>query len=99
MLKNRRMIALILCICVITVFLLSVCFVAAYSHHDCIGKDCPICVQLQFAKNIIEQFNNCQAVLLVIHIVFMIGILFRILFCSMDDTCYSLIQQKVRLNN
>ena len=45
--RNRRIFSGLLSAFVLSVLLFSSAFVASESDHDCSGRDCPICLELQ----------------------------------------------------
>ena len=54
MTKRKRIIIMALTLLVAFVIFYSVFFIAAESHHNCIGKNCPICLQIQTFENILK---------------------------------------------
>ena len=56
--KDRtRLIAIIVAIMIVIMIIFSYCFVIEHAHHDCKGKDCPICMELEMALQIISSLK------------------------------------------
>lgn len=52
--KKRRIRALLLVLAVVVVLLASVLYIFVESGHDCIGKSCPVCAQLNVCRNMLR---------------------------------------------
>ena len=47
MAKHRRQLTLLICAAVTLVLLSPVVFITVEAHHDCIGEDCHICLEIR----------------------------------------------------
>jgi hypothetical protein len=56
--RYKRLLALILCLTVLFVQLLFLTYVEEHINHDCTGKDCSICVQIEAS---IKSINNYKS--------------------------------------
>lgn len=54
MTKKIRFGAVILALMVVFVMLSSVSYIAAESHHDCVGDDCAICYHINVCENALK---------------------------------------------
>ncbi len=59
-----RYMAVLLCILLLIVPLLSGEFVIHYENHDCSGHDCDVCIQLDAAVHIIRNLEASQLTVL-----------------------------------
>ena len=62
MASKKRILSAALAVSVLFVVLYSVFFIAAESHHDCIGENCPICLQIQNCENTLKTLSSATAV-------------------------------------
>lgn len=62
MANKKRILSAALAVSVLFVVLYSVIFIAAQSHHDCIGENCPICLQIQNCENTLKTLSSAAAV-------------------------------------
>ena len=62
MTNRKRILSAALAVSVLFVVLYSVIFIAAESHHDCIGENCPICLQIQNCENTLKTLSSAAAV-------------------------------------
>ena len=62
MTNKKRILSVALAVLVLFVVLYSVFFIAAESHHDCIGENCPICLQIQVYENTLKTLSSAAAV-------------------------------------
>ena len=64
--KIKIMIALFLCCCFLTVIVFSHLFIVEHVHHECSGKDCPVCAQILVLEHAIQQLSTCIKILTVL---------------------------------
>ena len=57
MTNRKRILSAALAVLVLFVVLYSVFFIAAESHHDCIGENCPICYQISVCENTLKNLS------------------------------------------
>lgn len=64
MTKKNRITAVFLAIMVLIVMLSSAFFIAAEADHDCVGKGCPVCYQINVCQNTLRNLSLavCAAV-------------------------------------
>lgn len=56
--KTKRIIAVVLCVLIVALPVLSQCFIATHRRHACTGKNCGVCCELYVAEQIIETFKT-----------------------------------------
>jgi len=69
-LKNK--IALCLAILILFVIFYAELFIINNIHHNCNGKNCPICAEIQIAESMIQQFGSAvpPVMLLIVFVCF-----------------------------
>lgn len=55
--NNRRLLALLVCVCIAAVFLLSEWFIFTHADHDCTGEHCSVCAQIHTLENLLKQLG------------------------------------------
>ncbi|MDR2403100.1 MAG: hypothetical protein LBD78_03620 [Spirochaetaceae bacterium] len=50
--------SLIVGVCVIMVSLFAATFIVAHAGHDCCGDGCPVCLQIQWARDFCRQLRH-----------------------------------------
>ncbi len=96
--RTRKIPALILCVLLSAVMLFSAFYIIAEAHHDCCGKDCPICVCIHQCERTLQQLGSGITETIAVYISAVLALLF---VCSgsgilMQETPVS---RKVRLND
>lgn len=95
--SRKRTAAGIFGLLMLVVLMLSSLYIAAESHHDCCGDDCPICETLLQCENTLRQLGEsaCAAAFIVI------AVLTVLLAAPAASVIFSetLVSRKVRLNN
>ena len=84
---KKKSMAAVICIFLIFVTFASLFYVAREEDHNCTGKDCPICVYVHQAKQVLRNLGTTPAVGF-----FVSPVIFIVLSIS-------LVHQKVRLND
>jgi len=96
--KLKKILATILCICFVTASFLPLFFIATHEHHDCVGKDCVVCSQLEHAKNTLKQLStggmNYSIPLLIFTTLFLC-----IINCFSNKEAVSLVTLKIRMDH
>ncbi|MDR2111314.1 MAG: hypothetical protein LBP32_08415 [Spirochaetaceae bacterium] len=92
-LKNITILACGICFALLPV--LSVDFISSRADHDCSGRDCPVCVQIQGARNFLRQLGSA-AVPLPAFVWFFVPLALMVPVLLFPPTSVFL---KVRLNN
>lgn len=95
--RNNRMLAMLLCLGVISIMLFSCAYVACAAHHDCIGDGCQICASIEACEQNIK--NLVTAVVLAIAVALSYP-LFILAVCQGTPVFRStLVMLKVKLSN
>lgn len=95
--RNNRMLAMLLCLGVISIMLFSCAYVACAAHHDCIGDGCQICASIEACEQNIK--NLVAAVVLAIAVALSYP-LFILAVCQGTPVFRStLVMLKVKLSN
>lgn len=64
--KLKIMAAFLLCVCFLTVITFSHLFIVEHVHHECSGKECPICAQILVVEHAIQQLSICIKILTIL---------------------------------
>ncbi len=96
--KMKKSMAGIMALMMLVVMLLSCTFVAAHTHHECSGHDCPVCACIHRCESMMRGFddNTAGSANLFIPFLFVFTVIFAQVNPVADNT---LISDKVRLNN
>jgi hypothetical protein len=54
----RPALGIVLCVCFIALALSAETFAGAHAEHDCYGEGCPVCLQIQWARDFSRQFRH-----------------------------------------
>ncbi|MBP9996836.1 MAG: AraC family transcriptional regulator [Lachnospiraceae bacterium] len=96
--KSKRITAWIALIAVVCVMLFSVFFISQHADHECTGTECPICAVMEQCGNNIK---NIGTIIVAIVVAFFLCVSsqksVQFVFAVCPD--YSLISQKIRMNN
>lgn len=96
--KKSRILATLLCVCIVAFLVLSFTYEIKEANHDCTGHDCPVCAQIQSIENSRQQLS-----LAVVSFGTSIVLLIRAMGIVLShDTLFcasSPVQLKVKLNN
>ena len=60
--KKSKIIAVLMVIIILATLFLSYNFILENTHHNCKGENCPICIQLEKAIQIISSFKWMPAI-------------------------------------
>ncbi len=92
-----KYIAILSAIAILSVVIFSMFYVAHERHHDCSGKDCPICAAIMECEHILHQTMQAIRYSAVI-VVFVLTCVMSVCspLCNIKKT---LISQKIRLND
>ncbi len=55
---TKRIIVTFMLICILTTTLLSIGFIISHAKHDCVGENCPICVQINDCLNTLSRITG-----------------------------------------
>lgn len=96
--KSRRITALIALIAVFFVMLFSVLYISQHADHECTGADCPVCAVMEQCSNNIK---NIGTIIVAIAVAIFLCLFIQKSVQYVITVCpeYSLISQKVRMNN
>ena len=96
--NKKKMIAILASLIIMISAFSSVLFVAVEANHKCSGQDCPICVSMHEAEETIRNLGMAVAGGLIF--VILPALLLLAVFVELHLVpVYTLITQKVRLNN
>ena len=95
--QGRMLAAAMACLLLLAFVLLSSCFLAMESGHDCHDEDCPICFCITHCENVLRQMGALVLFACVVAILFFTSIhrLISNFFSLREDTPVAL---RVRLN-
>ena len=96
--KAAKYLAVLLCVLMISVMLLSALYVISEANHDCCGDCCPICSQIDQCNAVLRSAGEGTAVLTM---AILLVVIVSELFVLADRNVFlpTLITQKIRLNN
>ena len=96
--KSKRITAWIALIAVVCVMLFSVTYISQHVDHECTGAECPVCAVMEQCSNNIK---NIGSIIVTIAVVFFLCLSIKksVQFVSAVCPDYSLISQKIRMNN
>ena len=63
-LKHKRITAIVICALFISVLVISIAFLSVEANHECIGRNCPICAQMQLVHKTIDQLGSALSLVL-----------------------------------
>lgn len=95
--ERKQMIALLICISLIIFLLTSLSFVISHTDHNCMGKECSVCIHIQSVNNLMKQLSAGLVQVQNFAIV-SVGFFIILLMVCFYRESYSLITLKIRLN-
>ena len=96
--KRKRVFSAAVCILFLFVTFASLLYIAKEENHHCTGEDCPICVNIHQAEQILKNLGNGVIMIVIANSMPIWFVLLAVgQFLLIFDT--SLISQKVRLND
>ena len=96
--KSKRITAWIALVAVVFVMLFSVIYILKHADHECTGAECPVCAVMDQCSNNIKNIGIIVAVVVAAFFLCLsIQKCVQFVFAVCPD--YSLISQKVRMNN
>ncbi len=96
---SKKILALVLCIALLFVPVVSFFYIAGHINHECTGQDCPICTQIDVSKHNID---NSKAFYIAALYVLIVAVTTASICSAVDIICHSgitLISLKVELLN
>jgi len=97
--RKKTIIAIFICICIISIYLASIIFIAENSNHECIGDKCTICLHIQASLNMLGQLDKCLSHLWSIGFLLAWLLLCKVVTHCLTENYFSLVNLKVRMNN
>ena len=96
--KSKRITAWIALVAVVFVMLFSVIYISQHADHECTGAECPVCAVMEQCGNNIK---NIGTIIVAVAAVFFLCLSIKKSVQYVITVCpdYSLISQKVRMNN
>lgn len=95
--KLKKIIAFIICFCIILFLIFSFSYIINNAEHSCIGKDCSICLKLYILQDIIKSITITAFYVNIFY--FIINILRIFITDNNLKSKKSLCSLKVKLNN
>ena len=96
--NSKRITAWIALVAVLFVMLFSVLYISQHADHECTGADCPVCAVMEQCSNNIKNIGTI-VVAIIAALFLCLSILKCVQFVCAVNPNYSLISQKVRMNN
>lgn len=96
--KMRIVTALFLCVCFFTIITLSHLFIVEHVHHECTGRECPVCAQILAVEHAIKQLSTCMKTITVL-VAFAAFISVTVRLVQNNLFIITPITQKVRMND
>lgn len=96
--NSKRITAWIALVAVLFVMLFSVLYISQHADHECTGADCPVCAVMEQCSNNIKNIGTI-VVAIIAALFLCLSILKCVQFVCAVSPNYSLISQKVRMNN
>lgn len=96
--KAAKYLAVLLCVLMISVMLLSALYVISETNHDCCGDCCPICAQIDQCNAVLRSAGEGTAALTM---AVLLALIVSELSIKAEKNVFlpTLITQKIRLNN
>lgn len=63
--KRIKMFSFILAIILLFTVLFSSMYIIEHTHHNCLGEDCPICLELEMAAHVVSSFKTLIPLILI----------------------------------
>ncbi|MDD3240793.1 MAG: hypothetical protein PHW47_12090 [Lachnospira sp.] len=96
--NKRRIFATMTAVMLAVVLFFSYAYLLENAHHDCTGENCPICLEMEAAQQIISGFKVLPVLPLVIAVLCVLSHICRVMK-ECDLTKNTLITLKVELLN
>ena len=95
---RQKKTALIICITLVFITFASLFYIVKEENHDCTGEDCPICVCLHQAEQVLKNLGSGKSEAQTTGLIqLLIGFVLPVCYAMFRAT--SLVSQKVRLND
>ncbi len=98
MLKNKNLIAGVICAAFVFIFLFSVIFIAVEGDHDCTGEDCPICMEIQACIQTLQTLGTALSSFILLATVIYISVI-RTANSYQRSALHTLVTLKVKLTD
>ena len=96
---KRRLIALSFLFCFIIVSLLATITIIIQANHDCIGKDCPVCLQIHNAQKLLAPIYKAVLITSIAAVVLFTAFIHWTKLDFFRVYLSTLVSVKIRLNN
>ena len=96
--KKIRIFALLIALTVGFVMLFSAVFLVVEAHHDCTGKHCPTCYQMEVCESVLKTLTNVVPMVVAITVLIQYFLLSTSAF-NISKQEESLVTLKVKLSN
>lgn len=98
--KKQRRIALLACITFIMITFASLFVIVKEADHDCLGDHCPICSVIEKAEESLHNTTDGKPVVtFTIPVIFVFVESFAVFVSFSFVSSFSLVTQKIRMNN
>ncbi|MBQ8954099.1 MAG: hypothetical protein IJ048_08280 [Clostridia bacterium] len=97
--KAKRLTALLLCVCMALVLLISSAYIVREADHDCVGEGCHTCETIERMAAAIRGFGMALLVLLAAFFLLALRPVRRFSEGERLPVCGTLVSWKIRLNN
>lgn len=95
---KQKLIAFLLCACIMVASVFSLLFVASHAHHDCVGDECVVCNQIGTAKSILNQLKTGTSASANSIALWGFFVLFAVAFVA-RAVFFSPVKSKIRMNS
>ncbi len=96
--KLKLTIVSLLCVCFFTIISFSHLFIVEHMNHECTGKECSVCEQIQFVEHALQQLSTCMKTVTIL-VAFAAFLSVCVRAVQNDLIVITPITQKVRMNN
>ncbi|MBQ8133810.1 MAG: hypothetical protein IJ192_05340 [Clostridia bacterium] len=96
--QKRKAVAVLLCMVITFIMLLSSLYVLIQADHDCTGADCVVCLNIQQCENTLRLISSGATIQNVAAALVFIVALVVVLY-SFEISTQTPVRQKVRMNN
>ena len=94
---GRKIKAILACVLLITISLVSLFYIETEINHNCTGEDCPICVSIQQAEQIVRTIGS--GALSITGLVIICAVYAVLLYIGVLCAVSTPVSKKVRMNN
>lgn len=93
----KRVIAILLCIIIVAAPILSYVYIIKETNHECIDESCPLCLQINYMVQIIQQYHSFTSKVSFVMALLCISTIVLCSYRKFRQTTKTLINLKVEL--